>query len=372
MSSARRGTAAGILGLGACLPETIRTNDFWPPEFTRRDTERQKGDLLAIDRNSDGQPNRMDRIVAEAQARYAGDPFKGAVQRHVITDAEEPSDLEAEAGRRAVADAGVSPEAVDAVLVHSLQPDLLHPSNAPAVQDKCGLRNAVAIAVDNGCCSQVVMMALGRSMIESGSFRHVLCVSSSAASRTVEPMNPAAPIFGDGASALLLGPVPDGYGVVGQFLRTDGAFRDAVVNAVYVDGKPERQWHRHVGPIRLATFAPDRGRETGLRQVEFCLESSTAALVEAGLGLGDVDFFLGPQTIAWLNGALAEAVGVRPERTLDTFAEVANLGSATIAYNLLAARRRGLLRDRDLVLTYSPGAGLTRAAVAFRYWAGAR
>ncbi len=362
--------AAGILGVGSFLPPTVRTNDFWPPEFRRTDEEQRKRDMLALERSSRGEANVMPPEIAAVQAQYAADPFKGAIKRHVIADGEEVSDMEAEAGRRALAAARLPPDAVDAVLVHSLQPDLLHPSNAPAVQDKMGLSRAVAIAVDNGCSSPHVMLSLAHSMIASGSFRHVLCVASSAATRTVDVMHPASPIFGDGASAFVAGPVPAGHGLLGQFLRTEGRFRDAIVHAVMVDGRAERAWYKHEGRIRLTSFAPDRGRETGLRQVEFCREATAAALAQADMEIAAVDLFLGPQSIVWLNGALAASIGIPPERTLDTFPEVANLGSATLAYNLETALRRDMLKTGDVVLAYTPGAGLTRAAVAFRWWGG--
>jgi 3-oxoacyl-[acyl-carrier-protein] synthase-3 len=362
--------AAGILGVGSCLPPTIRTNDFWPPAFSRRDEDQRRRDVLAIDRRASGEATTMAPEIAEAQARHSHDPFKGSIRRHVITDDEQVSDLEAEAGRRALADARLPVEAVDALLVHSLTPDLLHPSNAPAVQDKCGLTRAVAIAVDNGCCSSHVMLSLAASMVQSGAYRHVLCVASSAASRTVDLMHPASPIFGDGASAFVVGPVPPGYGVMGQFLRTDGSFRDAVVNATMVDGKPERDWYRHQGPIRLASFDPDRARETGLLQVDLCREASAAALSRAGLSVADVAFFLGPQTLPWLNGALVRALNIPDDRTIDTFTEVANLGSSTLTFNLERAVRGGRLHNGDVLLTYSPGAGLTRAALVLRWWRG--
>ncbi len=142
------------------------------------------------------------------------------------------------------------------------------------------------------------------------------------------------------------------------------------MNAVWVDGKPERAWHRHVGPIRLATFAPDRGRETRLRQIEFCREAADAALAQAKHTIGEVGLFLGPQTIVWLNSTLAASLRVDPRRTFDTFTEVANLGSATFSYNMETALRRAMLKDGDLVLAYIPGAGLTRAATVFRWRSG--
>ena len=359
---------AGILGLGSHLPETVRTNDHWPPTIPWRDEERRRQDMLAIHRSSSGHMNKMDPVIAGAQAAFAEDPFRGAVQRRVIADDAETADMEVDAARKALADANVAPEDIDIVLVHSLQPDLLHPSNAPAVQAKCGLSRAAAIALDTGCCSPHVMLAMAAPMVTSGAVRHVLCVCSSAPSRTSELDNPASPIFGDGASAFVVGPVPEGYGLLGQFLRTDGKYREAIVHAMFVEGRAHRDWFKRSGKVRLTTFAPDLGRETGLRQVEFCREASMEALAKASVTAEQTRLFLGPQSIAWLNGALAKSLGFGPDRTLDTFPEVANLGSATLAFNLETARAKGMLAGGDLVLAYTLGAGLTRAAVVFRHF----
>lgn len=361
-----RPVASEIVGLGSCLPATIRTNDHWPPEFRERDEARRRRDIVDIERTAGGEAVELPRELAEGMRAHAGDPFRGALVRRVIGDDEEVSDLEAAAAVRAIAAAGLAPADIDAVLVHSLIPDLLHPSNAPAVQQKAGLSRAVAIAVDNGCASPHVAMVLADGMITGGRFRRVLVVCSSAPSRAVDLMNPASPVFGDAAAAYVVAPAPAGRGLLGQALRTDGSFRDAMVHASMVEGRPERAWHRHAGMIRLATLAPDRARESGRRQVEFCRDACGAALADAGLTLDDVDLFLGPQSIAWLNDALCRSLGLPPERTLDTFREVANVGSATLPFNLERALQSGRLRDGDVVLAYTPGAGLTRAAVVFR------
>lgn len=143
-----------------------------------------------------------------------------------------------------------SPEAIDAVLVHSLQPDLLHPSNAPAVQQDGPLarrrhrrRQRVLVAARHA-----VAGALHDSA--SGSFRHVLCVASSAATRTRGRDAPGLPhLRGRRLPAFVAGPVPAGHGLLGQFLRTTSRFRDAIVHAVMVDGRAERAWYKHEGHV---------------------------------------------------------------------------------------------------------------------------
>jgi 3-oxoacyl-[acyl-carrier-protein] synthase III len=354
----------GILGIGTFLPPGVRTNDYFAVAPQKeRDEARRQGDVLAVDRTTRGP---LAPEIVEAMARHAGDPFQGARLRRVIADGVETSDLEVEAARRALASAGLAPDAIDVLIVHSLTPDLLHPSNAPAVQHKCGLVNALAWGLDVGCASAVVALATAVGLVRGGTARKVLCVFSSAASRTIESSSSAALIFGDGAAAFVVGELPEGYGLLGAWQRTDGSLRDAVVNATMVDGKPERAWYKHAGLIRFASLDPERGRETGARQVEFCREACLGALDRAGLSIRDVDLFLGGQTLAWLPEALCRGLGLPMDRTIDTFAEVANLGSSTMPYNLEHALATGRAHDGDIVLVYAPGAGFTRAAAVFR------
>ncbi len=361
-----RPEASKLLGVGSCLPETLRTNDYWPPAFIERDEARRKRDIVDLEHDAAGKRVEVPAELAAGMRAHANDPFRGARVRRVIGEHEEVSALEAAAAANALADAKVGIDEVDALLVHSLIPDLLHPSNAPAVQDRLGLTRAVAIAIDNGCASPHVGMVLADGLIQSGRFRRVLVVCSSAPSRAVDLMNPASPVFGDAAAAYVVGPAEAGAGLLGHSLQTDGYFRDAMVHATMVEGRPERDWYRHCGHIRLATLAPDRARESGRRQLEFCRDACMGALASAGVTIDDIALFLGPQSVAWLNDALCRSLGLPPERTLDTFVEVANIGSATMPFNLERARRSERVRPGELVLAYTPGAGLTRAAVVFR------
>jgi 3-oxoacyl-[acyl-carrier-protein] synthase III len=73
------------------------------------------------------------------------------------------------------------------------------------------------------------------------------------------------------------------------------------------------------------------------------------------------------QPLAWYQAALADGLGVAPERVPSTYAEVGHLGSAGIVANLLEGRRRGLLRDGAMVVLYAHGAGVTRYGAMVRW-----
>lgn len=360
----------GIIGLGTGVPEAIRPNSWWDGKLVPRDDRQRRGDALTLERSAAGETNPVPPEIVAAMAPLAGDElFRGSRSRRVLDDGLDSSDLEAEAARAAMEDAGVHPDEIDLVLVHSLVPDRLIPSNAPAVQDKCGLRNAVAWSLDVGCASFQAQLLASVATISSGLFRKALLVQSHLGSRSVDPRSPASPGFGDAAAAMVVGRVPAGYGLLGHWSRTDGSLRDGIVMAPVVDGRPVREWWTATGgAFQLASFAPDIGKSAGLRAPDYCREACGGALADAGLGIDAIDLYVGNQSLAWFVDACRRSLGLPDEKVVQTFDELANIGDAAIGANLLAARTAGKLRTGHTVLCYSPSAGFTRSAVVLRWW----
>jgi 3-oxoacyl-[acyl-carrier-protein] synthase-3 len=81
----------------------------------------------------------------------------------------------------------------------------------------------------------------------------------------------------------------------------------------------------------------------------------------------DVALYVGNQSVGWFVDACRRGLGLPADKAIDTFGEVANIGAAAVLFNLERAHRTGRLKDGDVVLIYSPGAGFTRAAVAYRW-----
>lgn len=363
----------GILGMGSFLPPTIRGNDYWPSSFKPTDDAKRRKDFLAIERAPDGEKNPIAPEIAAAMARFAGDPFWGARKRHVIDDEMNTSDMEAEAARRAMRQAGVRPDEIDLVIVHSLTPDQLMPSNAPALQAKLELTNAAAWSLDVSCASFQPQLLTAAALIRSGVYRRILLVQSQAGSRVIDYTTPGSTALGDAATAAVVGEVPQGYGLLANWTRTDGSLREGVVIAPTAGGEPQRRWwDKDRGTTCFTTFDARVGKSAGLRSTEFCREACLGALANAGLGIDDVALYVGNQSLGWLVDACRRALGLPEEKTMDTFAEVANIGAPAILFNLERAHRAGKLKDGDVVLMYSPGAGFTRAAAVYRWLAPAR
>jgi 3-oxoacyl-[acyl-carrier-protein] synthase-3 len=363
-------TTAGILGFGSFLPPHVRSNDFWPQTFRPQDDAERNKDLLDVQRSARGEAVQVAPEIAEAMAEFGSDPFRGARTRHVIDDGVEVSDMEAEACRRAMRNAGVRPDQIDLLLIHSVLPDMIQPTNGPAVQIKCELSNAAAWTIDVACASLIAEMQTATALIQTGAHRHVLCVASYAPSRFVDYANPASTGLGDGAAAIVMGPVEPGFGVLGTWMRTDGAMRDGVVITTVVDGVPQRRWDRCSGPARITSLNIDYGKTGGLQVAHACPQAGMGALENAGLKIEDVALLVCNQSLGWMAGACRRALGLPAGRSIDTFSEIGNIGAAAIAFNLERAAQEKRLNKGDVVLCFSQGAGFSRGALVYR-WSGA-
>ena len=233
----------GILGIGLHLPDQIRPNDWWPAEVVARWRQRQGGSFasptgLVAEGATSGLPDGA-RLIAEAIAAEREDPFQGVRERRIAADGTYASDMETLAARDALANAGTAADEIDFVLSYSTCPDYLMAPNACAVHHKLGLRrDCLSLATEGACNSFLIQLALAEQLLGGGRFRRGLLVQSSMCSRLVPPEQPSSAILGDAATAVVVGAVAGGHGVLGRSHATDGTH----FNALAV-GVPGRRWY---------------------------------------------------------------------------------------------------------------------------------
>ena len=160
--------AVGILGLGCYVPEKVLTNH----------------DLEKIVETSD------EWIVERT----------GIKNRHIAAEGEATSDMSVIAAERALADAGVSPEEIELVIVATASADHAFPSTACLVQDRIGAKNAAAFDLSAGCSGFVYSLGVASQMVKSGLYKKALIIGAETLSRIMnwEDRNTCV-LFGDGA-----------------------------------------------------------------------------------------------------------------------------------------------------------------------------
>ncbi len=330
--------SAGILGVGACIPKHIRKNDFW------------------------------DNIPLGNLPPNARNPFEGIDERRVFPDEMLPSDAEAEAGRIALQDAGISPDEIDLVMVQSMIQDEVLPGNASLVQYKIGLNNAGAWNVDTCCSSFVTMVVNASNLIAMGEFKKILIITSAFNSQLSDFSDYLCINLGDSAGAVVMGVVPDDRGYKASFCNSSGQYHKAFTVMERMPYNSTNRVHYKTSPQKpVLTTNPDLIRETGRNSVKNMEAVLRKVLSKADISAEDVDMFFSHQPCHWAHSAWRDSIGIPDTKSYQTFRKYGNLASASIPTNLFEAKQKGMLKTGDTILLASSGAGENHIAAVLKW-----
>jgi 3-oxoacyl-[acyl-carrier-protein] synthase III len=270
----------------------------------------------------------------------------GIRERPVAAPDELLSEFAARAGAAALSRAGLDAADVDLVLVATLTQDSLMPNAAPVVAHAIGADRAGAVDLGAACTGFLSGLALGAAQIETGRAERVLLIGADFTTRIVDwDDKRTAPLFGDGAGAVVLGAAAGDFGAIGPIiLGADGSGAPAI-HIAHEDRK-------------LRMDGPEVYRNAVARMGE----STLAAVQGAGLTLEDIDLFVYHQANGRILRALAEKLQLPSERVVDVIENLGNSSAATLPLGLAAAEREGRLRPGTRVLLSAFGAGYTWGA----------
>ncbi|QDQ01423.1 ketoacyl-ACP synthase III [Lysinibacillus fusiformis] len=308
---------AGIIGLGRYVPEKVVTNF----------------DLEKI----------MDTSDEWIRTRT------GIEERHFAAENQETSDLAVAAAKDAIAKAGISPEEIGLILVATVTQDQNFPSVACMVQEQIGAVNAAAMDQAAACAGFIYSLVTAKQFVESNAYKYVLVVGVEKLSKVLdwEDRNTAV-LFGDGASAAVIGTVSEGRGILSFELGADGT-----------GGK-------NLYLTQQQTLAMN-GREVFKFAVRQMGESALNVLDKAGLTKEDVDFLVPHQANIRIMESARERLDLPIEKMSKTIHKYGNTSAASIGISLVEELEAGKIKDDDLLVLVGFGGGLTWGAVAMRW-----
>jgi 3-oxoacyl-[acyl-carrier-protein] synthase-3 len=289
----------------------------------------------------------------------------GIAERHFAADDEVTSDLAAEAARVALRTAGIAPEQLDLIVCATLSPDTPIPATAVWIQRKLGVA-APAFDVNAACAGFSYAMSTGTAFIESGQAETVLVIGAEVLSRVLDFGDRTTCIlFGDGAGAVVLRR-SEAPGVLGSVLGSDG--RAAEILIIPAGGTRRPASHETV-EARDHSIRMPKGREVFKRAVVEMSNACRELLEKSGYTPDDVNVLIPHQANARIMIAVAERLGIGLDRSVVDVETVGNTSAASIPIALDRAWRAGRVREGDLVLLTSFGAGLSWGANLLR-WTG--
>ncbi|HWE31511.1 MAG TPA: 3-oxoacyl-[acyl-carrier-protein] synthase III C-terminal domain-containing protein [Polyangia bacterium] len=351
----------GIQSVAAYLPETVRTNDFWPAEVVAQWRERMASMLPRAEALPADSTEGM-RLTMEALLALRDDPFQGARERRVVADDMLSSDMEVRAATMALEQAGVGVGDVDLLITHTMVPDYLEVNSASIVQHKLGVRrDCLSFGIDAVCTSFLLQLQLAEQMIRSGQARRALVTQSSACSRLGPWEQPFSAHLGDCATALVIGEVDSGRGFLGRHFESDGS-----LHAGFVATVPGKRWYDD-GKVVAASEDKAAARKMQLHAADTAKRVIGAALEKSGVAPRDVRFIATHQPSVWLTRIIKQYCGLDNAGRVETFPWAANAMSSNIPLQLAFASREGLLSAGDPIAMFTVASGMTAASGIVRW-----
>jgi 3-oxoacyl-[acyl-carrier-protein] synthase-3 len=281
----------------------------------------------------------------------------GIRQRYLAAPHETAAFMGAEAAKAALADAGLQPADLDAVILATATPDDAFPATAVKIQAALGMTHGFAFDISAACSGFIYALSMADAFIRQGTVRHVLVIGSEVYSRIMNWQDrTTCVLFGDGAGAFLLSAgEATGPGLLSTHLHSQGSLGDIL----YVDGavgQPDRPGHLVM-----------KGQEVFRHAVTKLSSVVEEALAANGLTHADLDWLVPHQANRRIIDAMGKRLNLPPERVVVTVDRHANTSAASVPLAFAEAYADGRIKPGDLVLMEALGGGLTWGAALARF-----
>ncbi len=287
----------------------------------------------------------------------------GIRERHIARDDQATSDLAAEASRRAIVSAGISPDDIDLIIVATITPDMPFPNTACFVQNLIGAKNATCIGLEAACTGFLYALDVTSQYLLSGRFKTALVIGAEKMSTIVDWKDrTTCVLFGDGAGAVVVQMRETGEGILSAVTGSDGSLA-GLLNLPA--GGSRTPTSAQTVESRLH-YMHMEGKEIFKHAVRAMGESARRALEKSGLTMDDIACVVPHQANMRIVDAIRSRLGVGPEKFFINLDKYGNMSSASIPVALDEAIACGRIKKGDNVILVAFGGGLTWGAMVVR------
>ncbi len=254
------------------------------------------------------------------------------------------------------------PEEIDLVICATVTPDHVFPATANIIADKAGIKNAFHFDLNAGCSGFLYALATGARYVESGMYKKVIIIGADKMSSIVDYTDRSvAPIFGDGAGAVMLEPNNEGLGVIDMLLESDGVGRqflhqkaggsvlppshktiDDKLHYIFQDGQPVFKW-----------------------AVSKMADVSVEIMKKHNLTSDDITYLVPHQANMRIISATAKRMGLDPKKVMINIEKYGNTTAGTLP--LCIADYESKLKKGDNLILSTFGAGFTWGSIYLKW-----
>lgn len=274
----------------------------------------------------------------------------GIRTRH-IAGKETVASMAAESAKRAIEDAGISPEEIDLIIVSTVSAEQSLPCVACEVQKEIGAVRAAAFDLNSACSGFITGYQMAAGQMKAGLAKMALVIGSECLSNYVDWSDRGTCIlFGDGAGAAIL--------------RADGAPEELEIPSVlHADGSKGDSLTCSLGHGKDKVPYDEYYRMDGRAIFKFAVRKVPEVIREvlslSGHSVEEIDYFVLHQANRRIIEAIAKRLRQDEARFPMNIMDNGNISSACIPMLLDDMNRKGLLKPGMKLVLAGFGAGLT-------------
>lgn len=310
------------------------------------------------------------RVVPNAHFDYLVDDADqwihsrtGIRERRFAAAEEATSDLATSAALLALENADLDPLELDCIIVATSTPDMILPATACMVQKNIGAGKAFAFDMNAVCSSFIYGVEIADNLIRSGKYRKVLLIGADSYSKILDFEDKGtAPLFGDGAGALILGAGLSGKGIQHTVMHSDGNGWELI----QVPSSGSRK------PVSAESIAAKENtfKMAGKSVFSFATDVIPRIITDlaerGGVSPEEIDHIIPHQANVRIIDFISKKTGIPKEKFLLNLDRYGNTAAASVGLALDQNRRNGVIKPGELVLMMGFGGGLSWGGVLVR------
>jgi 3-oxoacyl-[acyl-carrier-protein] synthase-3 len=256
----------------------------------------------------------------------------------------------------------LDPSEIDMVIVASVTPDMPVAATAVYVATQIGAVNAFAYDLNAACSGFLYGMSTASAYINSGKYKKILLIGADKMSSIIDYKDRTTSIiFGDGAGAVLFEPNNEGLGLIDEYLRSDGAGREALNipagGSILPPTEETTKNNQH--------FVVQDGRTVFKNAVFNMADVAEKIMHRNDLSHDKVDWLVAHQANKRIIDATSQRMGVSDEKVLMNIQRYGNTTSATLP--LLLSDFENKLKKGDNIVFAAFGGGFTWGSIYLKW-----
>ncbi|WP_282797790.1 ketoacyl-ACP synthase III [Streptomyces sp. CC224B] len=290
----------------------------------------------------------------------------GIATRHWASPEETVAAMSVEAAGKAIANAGIRPEQIGAVIVSTVSHFRQTPAIATEIADKLGTGRPAAFDISAGCAGFGYGLTLAKGMIVDGSAEYALVIGVERLSDLTDLEDrKTAFLFGDGAGAVVVGPAKE-PGIGPSVWGSEGDKAETIKQTVgwdeYRIGDVSKLPVNTDGEVKFPAITQE-GQAVFRWAVFEMAKVAQQALDAAGISADDLDVFIPHQANMRIIDSMVKTLKLPEHVTVARDVETTgNTSAASIPLAMERLLATGEAKSGDTALVIGFGAGLVYAA----------